>query len=414
MGGIMTFLNNTNTDIGNTLWGRFQVGLLFMIMLLQPFKSLHGFYDGLLIISLVIIGISIYIKQFELPSKTFLILLGIYTLSILISTIISVDRKESLDGIRSEFLKQIIVFTIILVPMASAVQKRNGVLWGFLLSGVIMNTIGLFPYFWGGLATKDNRLVSFSESYTRLAYFYVFLVPFLVLLIPREKKWETACVYILIILSLLATLFTKTRGGWICVPLAALIACLITYKWKMLLSLILIILIGGAVMFSISPSLRSRASDFREVKDWSGSFGLRKGTWQSATNTIKKRPIFGAGYGKYIFRKVYELSPVEGSEPYCDTHNTYLEILTQRGIFGFLVTLFLYLFFFKISFNISQYHSEWGKPFFAYFIAISFAFAIFSLVDNIYVKETGRYLWQMAGLSMIFFKDAASKEIHKR
>ena len=51
----MAFFNKTNADIGNTLWGRFQVGLLFMIMLLQPFKSLHGFYDGLLIISLVII-----------------------------------------------------------------------------------------------------------------------------------------------------------------------------------------------------------------------------------------------------------------------------------------------------------------------------------------------------------------------
>jgi len=410
----MAFFNKTNADIGNTLWGRFQVGLLFMIMLLQPFKSLHGFYDGLLIISLVIIGISIYTKQFKLPSKTFLILLGIYTFSILISTIISVDIKESLDGIRSELLKQLIVFIIILVPMASAVQKRNGVLWGFMLSGVIMNTIGLFPYFLGCLASKDNRLVSFSESYTRLAYFYVYLVPFLVLLIPREKKWKTASVYILLILSLLATLLTKTRGGWICIPLAAFIACLITLRWKELLSLILIILIGGVLIFSISPSLRSRASDFQEVKDWSGSFGLRKGTWQSATNTIKKRPIFGAGYGKYIFRKVYELNPVEGSEPYCDTHNTYLEILTQRGVFGFFVTLALYLYFLKITFFVSQTHSEWGSALFAYFIAISVAFAIFSLVDNIYVKETGRYLWQMAALSMVFFNDAASKENCKK
>jgi hypothetical protein len=44
---------------------------------------------------------------------------------------------------------------------------------------------------------------------------------------------------------------------------------------------------------------------------------------------------------------------------------------------------------------------DWGRRIFEYFITISIAFAVFGLVDNIYVKESGRYLWQVAALIMI-------------
>ena len=81
-----------------------------------------------------------------------------------------------------------------------------------------------------------------------------------------------------------------------------------------------------------------------------------------------------------------------------DTHNTFIEILVQRGVLGMLTTFLIYLYFLKQAWRGAKKGSPWGKSYFVFFVAVSAGFFIFSLVDNIYVKETGRYLWQIAAL----------------
>lgn len=334
----------------------------------------------------------------------FWFILGLYTLSILISTILSVNIHESIDGIRSEYLKQMAVFGLLLVTAATFLEKRNVLLWGFFISGVAMNTIGFFPYFFGTFSTKDHRFLSLSGSYTRLTYFYVFYVPLLILLLPGRKRKATIAIYLLIILSLLGTIFTQTRGGWICVPLALISICVLSKNWRTLAIIAAIITLGSTLVYIVSPSIRKRIADFREIVDETGSLGMRKEYRKSALNAFAKNPIFGAGYGKYIFEKIYDkykATPSYTELPRSDSHNTYLEILAQRGIFGFLSTLLLYLYFLEQALILRKTGGDWGKHLFAYFISVSIAFAVFGLVDNIYVKESGRYLWQVAALIMI-------------
>ena len=391
-----------------------QALLLFLIVFLQPFMKLHVLYDSLLILALAFTAIMMIKKMFLWPSGNFLFIWAAYTLSVILSTIFSIDPRESLkDGMVSEYMKQMIVTALILASASSWPIKRKAVLWAFFLSGLAMSTIGFFPYFFGLFSTGDshNRLLSFSGSYTRLAYFYVFYVPFLLLLLPRASRKEDTALYILLLLSLAATFFSKTRSGWICVPLTMIAACLLARKWKILGIIIAIFILATAVLFVTSSDLRARALSFSEVKDWSGSFGQRKPLWQSAWSSIKDHPAIGAGYGKYIFRKISKQYPVPNAEEArSDTHNSFLEILVQRGILGLLTTFLVYVYFLKQAWRGAKRGSAWGKSYFAFFVAVSAGLALFSLVDNIYVKETGRYLWQIAAFGWF----DASSDTHKK
>jgi O-antigen ligase len=336
------------------------------------------------------------LKGKSLIPRGFFIPWILYTLSILISTLISIDLKESLDGMRSEYLKQMIVFGFLMIPAAAWTTKRLTVLSAFLLSGLVMCTIGFFPYFIGFMQTGDHRLVSLSGSYTRIAYFYVMYVPFLILLYPDKKSRASFFLSGLLLLSLASVFVTRTRGAWVTVPLVMVMICILTRKWRTLITILLILFLVMGTFFVFSPTLRKRAGDFSEIMDISGSFGERINLWKSAQETIKDYPVFGRGYGKYIFVKIYKEHPQEGVESRSDTHNTVLEILIQRGVLGLISTFFIYLYFLKRAWGIRR--SPWGRLYFAYFVSISVAFALFSLVDNIYVKETGRYLWQLAAL----------------
>jgi O-antigen ligase len=399
------FMKAFNKDRPNHLLPcMLQIVLIFLIILLQPFRFLHVPYDALMFLVIAFIIIMALKRKIQPFPTVFLLILGLYTLSILISTMLSVNIRESVDGIRSEYLKQMAVFGLLLITAATFLEKRNALLWGFFLSGVIINTIGFFPYFFGVFSTKDQRLLSLSGSYTRLTYFYVLYVPLLLLLLPGRKRKATIAIYLLIILSLLGTLFTQTRGGWICVPLALISICVLTKNWRTLAIIAAIIALGSVLVYSVSPSIRKRIGDFREIVDDTGSLGMRTPYRMSAINALIKKPLFGAGYGKYIFRdiyKIYKISPTYEAPPTSDSHNTYLEILAQRGIFGFVSTLLVYLFFLKRVLMLRKTGGDWGRRLFEYFIAISIAFAVFGLVDNIYVKESGRYLWQVAALIMI-------------
>jgi O-antigen ligase len=384
-----------------------QIFLLFFIVLIQPYKELHSIYDVLLSLALVYSVVMIVKKKYPLLPRIFLYLFGAYTISILISTIFSIDFKHSIKGLKSEYLKQLIVFIIIIIPAAPAKRRLKTVVLAFFLSGFIMSTVGFVPYIFGKLSTDDifNRLVSFSGSYTRLAYFYTLYIPFLALLIPIEKKSEKKiALYLLILISLTATFFTKTRAGWLCVPMATLLVFIVSKNWKNLAILLFIIIISSGSLFLFSPRLRWRAKSFIEMKDWSGSFGDRKLLWKSAGKSIKENPFIGAGYGKYIFRKIFEKHPVEGIESKSDTHNTFIEIMVQRGILGVITTLLLYLFFLKKAWMLNKNSGKYGKLYFAFFASITIAFIFFSMVDNIYVKETGRYLWQLAALGFCIQK----------
>lgn len=382
-----------------------QLFLLFSIVLLQPFKALHGFYDSLLILALIFIIVMAWRKRFLPIPRGLLYLLGFYAASIVVSTLLSIDRKESLDNIRSEFVKQLIVFGLLVVMAAQGVQKWRIVVLAFFLSGLIMCTVGFFPFLlWGTFSTPDNfvtgrRLVSFAESYTRLGYFYVLYAPFLVLLARGKPMAHQIIIYAILSLSMGATLCTLTRAAWICVPLAVIVACVVMKMWRHLVVFLLVIGAALPLLYIVSPSMQSRVRDFSELMDWSGSFGQRVAIWECAGRIIGEHPIFGIGYGKYIFRKAYYLNPVEGAEALCDVHNTYLEILVERGIVGFITTLLLYAYFFRRAMLLSKNGDVWGRAYFAYFVAISCAFGLFSLTGNVYLKETGRYLWQLAALS---------------
>ncbi len=384
--------------------GGVQVVLIFLIMMCQSYRGMNKLTDIFLGLALLF---SIYMMvkgRFEYPERAFTIIFALYSLSILLSTIFSVDVKESLDGIRSEFGKQIISFGIILVAAAPRESRYRAACIAFFLSGAVMVTAGLFPYFLGALASDDgyNRLKSLSGSYTRLAYFLTLFVPFLALYYTRSGVRGKIIAVVLIALSLTAVFYTKTRGGWICVPIALLATLCFARKWKAAVIMCAATVAGILLLFALSPALRARAQSFEELRDWSGSFGMRKPLWESAAKTFREKPILGAGYGKYIFRNIYNLNPVAGAEAKSDTHNTFIEIAVQRGMLGLLTTMALYLFFLKRAFKMRKLGPE-GAAYFAFFAGISTALFFFSIIDNLYVKETGRYLWQIAALGYCLF-----------
>ena len=117
------------------------------------------------------------------------------------------------------------------------------------------------------------------------------------------------------------------------------------YK-KLVIAIILIITIIGFI-----PSFREpfmRLYDGVKNKDM---LITRKPMYSLAIDKFKQKPILGNGWGTYKYFYHDEISQKERN--YMDTHNIYLQLLSEIGIVGFIIfdATMIYFIYIAVKFN---------------------------------------------------------------
>jgi len=188
--------------------------------------------------------------------------------------------------------------------------------------------------------------------------------------------------------SMYCLLYSFSRGGYLGF-LVGLVFLGLYKERKFLVIVIALILSWQAV---VPNAVRERIQmTYSEDSGLDSSAVERVSIWEDALHVFDHDPVFGTGYDTYKF--------MDRVGPYRDTHNMYVKVLLETGIFG--LGLFLWLLWSMYAFSIALYRKS--KDSFMKSLGLGFgAFMVCAVVVNIfgdrwtYLQING-YLWVILG-----------------
>jgi O-antigen ligase len=184
----------------------------------------------------------------------------------------------------------------------------------------------------GPLAYGPNQTAAF------LAQFAMFFWGFLQFVKRRKFK---ILGYALVAITLFATMYTFSRGGYLAVLFSVFVLGLLKDR-KLLVILGIFLFTWQAV---VPVAVRQRVM---MTHDSSGQLEAsaqeRVDLWSDAEKSILADPIFGNGFATYQYgQHVDELG---------DTHNWFVEVMVETGIIGIIIAFFLLQQMFSVSFRL--------------------------------------------------------------
>lgn len=234
------------------------------------------------------------------------------------------------------------------------------VISSFLIGMLISEILSYGNYFgmWQvGLGHPHDPTV--FMQHTLYSIFLSITAIFLISKILYEKDRKKMILFILFFTTVTINLLINSgRTGYFTLFITIVIVIITIYKMnlKIIINTLLGITIILSLAYNLSPNFKNRIlaieSDIEKIiysSDYNTSIGARIGFWFLTKEIIKDNPLFGTGIANNINKKneyivinnleiKYELNKY-----LVHFHNNYLEIMSQFGIIG--LSLFLYLFY---------------------------------------------------------------------
>ena len=145
------------------------------------------------------------------------------------------------------------------------------------------------------------------------------------------------------VICVFALFRTESRGGLVALAAAGLATLLFAGAWRLRALAAIAVAAGLSILyltFFASSQAVSRITDFH-----AGGGTGRQDVWTLAREMISDHPIRGVGIGNFpVVEPRYALKNVDVSESYFVvgqipkvTHNTYLQVLAELGVVGFVL-----------------------------------------------------------------------------
>ena len=246
------------------------------------------------------------------------------------------------------------------------------------------------------LILYDKYKLQIHQNYFTYAFFIISTIVFLTIFITGERMQ-----LLLILSSILIFVF-------------GLISEKIFSLKK--ISLLLILSISIILFFAINfPETTQRAffSTIEKIINWrSSDYGL---VWQSAYDVWMQSPLFGVGLHKYreacVNLGIYGTSHLNaiGSANCSHPHNISLQLLSETGIFGFII-FYLMVFYLAIS-SLKKYlkNSLW-LPLALTFNIIFTCFLPIASSTSFFSNKYGTIIWLLIGVMLAVNKHFEAKK----
>lgn len=173
------------------------------------------------------------------------------------------------------------------------------------------------PLGWAG----SNGLAAF------LAQFSMFFWGFAQFL--KKGRYRILC-YVLTAITAFATMYTFSRAAYISLVLATFLLGIL--KDRKLIPVVIIFLFTWQALVPTAVTERVTMTQ-NSNGQLEASAQERVDLWENAKTTFFHNPIFGTGYATFQFG--------EHVDRLKDTHNWYVKVLTETGIIGGIIALFL-------------------------------------------------------------------------
>ena len=180
-----------------------------------------------------------------------------------------------------------------------------------------------------------ERISSFLGNPNMLGVYLVIVFPLaLSRILTINGKFRKALALISSILILVCTVMTWSRGAWLGIIVSVIVfmlVCNVKNIWFIL---------AGACSIPLWAIIlpQSIIDHFLSILTMSdSSITYRLNTWRGVWNMICDHLLSGIGVGEYAFREVYPAYAVSGTETVMHSHNIFLQIALELGIFGLIV-----------------------------------------------------------------------------
>ncbi len=180
-----------------------------------------------------------------------------------------------------------------------------------------------------------GRVFSVFENPNAFGEVLVLLIPVAVGLMFAARGWMGRLFGLMgASLGTVALVMTYSRAGWVGLLMAAL---LFVFLWNRKLLPILILLGLAAIPF-LPDVVLNRILTIFNMNDTSTS--SRFPLYEAAARLIHQDPVTGAGLGSDAVRAaVKEGNLYHGKSPFVHSHNVYLQVWAETGLFGLLALL---------------------------------------------------------------------------
>lgn len=395
--------------------------LIVSLSLMQPsafrlFSYEIRFTEIIFLFTIFFWLIALFFKQTRLRFSQFYYLLGFYLLTMIFSTLFSVNPKQSAAKLSGEIYLFGLAFLTFNLVENTRMLKQTVFAWlGGTCIAVFVGVLTIVLFY----IDRDNSLLTYTLSiygavpvgnYPRITSTFIsasllcnYLSVSLVMLFVAEKKgWLRSYTFQFFYFSILLTaVFTLSSSlGGIALLLGIWFWYLFrgTKKYFARLSLF-----GGIFIASFYLFISFIALKYHPTAPFSINLPLietsvypssRFMVWIDSFNTFTQNFWFGRGVGQPSCRVLF-LNYDGFYSLLTDAHNIYLSVASQNGIFGLIAILAIAAYFLRKIIPVILLMENRNLPYAAFGIAFITAFVYQGIFASF---EDARHLWILKGL----------------
>lgn len=222
----------------------------------------------------------------------------------------------------------------------------------FAVSSGFVAVVGMFQFVTGSYKTTtwtdtnmfediQGRLVATFENPNVFGEFLLLAIPitFAMIIVSKSKLWKFffSCIALA---SCGCMILTYSRGCWLGLIFAVAIIILLLFP-KLILPLCIV---APFSIFVIPETIIERITSIGNMND--GSTVFRVYIWRATVEMLKKYGLCGIGLGTDCYEKFYSKYAYDAVlAPH--SHNTFLHVMCESGLFGLIVFVLLLFFLIK-------------------------------------------------------------------
>lgn len=336
----------------------FFLGLVMLVMLVAPhavWNNVYGFAAAVALLGLFVAG-SASRSRMRLELDRMGPYFTLYAGFICIALLGSLSTRLSLRF----FFFHVTGFLLALI-LVSGVRRYEQLQLAVALAVAGISVAALYGCYQGYIGVEvvpnqqdmvvnagmPGRVYSFFDNPNNFAEQLEMLLPLDLALLMNSRGWRgrlwSLCA---LCLGAAAIGFTLSRSGWIGLALAVVVFFALL-DWRVVP---LVLLVGLAAIPFLPESIYNRILTIGNMKDTSTQYRFK--IYDTTANLMRDHWVRGVGLGTDIMRQVFRTYPtiVDGTYP-VHTHNNYLQMWGEAGIWGLVSYLALLLYQLKTGFR---------------------------------------------------------------
>ena len=334
-----------------------------------PFLGFLNYPSTVLIIMVGITAISYFIKvavgRRTLTVRLVDVFVLLFAILLLAGGIVTSGGQKSLGA--AVMYTGLIIMYFLIVNLVNTKEWLDRCTAVVAIPSVIIAAVGVLGYMSGTMPSKwldtdmfsdiTNRAVSSFDNPNMLATYLILTTPFVWIYIKRKGVSLSGKIIALLgaFITLLCTVLTWSRGGWLGIIAALVIFWIINYKYTFKY-----FLVGGLLspiwVRLVPDNVMGRFTSIGNLADSSTYYRLY--TWKGSLKMFFDNYPGGIGIGESAFAQIYPLYSYMGTESTMHSHNLFLEIAVELGIMGIVLFAIIIFMIFQRGFGCIKYNTN--------------------------------------------------------